>query len=192
MKHAILLSIAMLFLCNCQTHLPDKKSPKSAFARLSKCVDNASTKCLLWELDTETRWSVSTVYKLLKEIRKTVETSYPQDPALRASVYGKWKEEVLATNVEQMFEILCKKRNCLTTIAQGYGAATSLEQSGETASIMTVRNKRFKMRKTKDTWGIVLFDGELSREKIRLADSLKQVKRNAAEYEQQRLATGQK
>ncbi|MBN2340447.1 MAG: hypothetical protein JXX29_01150 [Deltaproteobacteria bacterium] len=194
MKSTILIPLTIFFLFSllfgCDTHVPDKKNPEGAFIRLAQCIDTASTNCLFWEIDTETRWSVSSVHKLLSQIRSQVEKSYPKDQMLRDSVYGKWKFAADAETAQEMFHRMCEETQCLQELAKGFGAVKTVTREGNTATVETMRGKRFPLRRTKGKWGLVLFEEKLNGEKIRLSDSLKQVKRNAAEYEQQRLATG--
>ncbi|MBN2717565.1 MAG: hypothetical protein JXX14_17065 [Deltaproteobacteria bacterium] len=190
MLKTVIWLISIIIICGCETKIPDRSTPEGAFSRLSRCIDAASTECLFWELDNETRWTVSSIHKILKETRQTVEKSYPADATLRSSVYGKWQQEALAQTDVAMFDTLCKKHNCLKLLARGFGAITARQIKNNTAEIHTVRDAAFELRKSKGQWGIVLLQDVLEGEKIRLSDSLKQVRRNANEYEQQRLATG--
>jgi hypothetical protein len=187
----ILYSVLMLFLLpGCKTQLPDRSTPKGAFARLSPCIDAADTGCVFYELDVDTRNTVSSIYRILKEMRQVVEKSYPEDEKLRSTVFGKWLKESTAGSDTEMFDLLCRREHCLKQLAMGFGAITELKESGDTATVTTVRNKSFVIRKSKGEWGIVLLSDALDGEQIRLTSSLEQVERNAREYEQQRLATG--
>lgn len=190
MKTFLLLIFMLPLLASCKTELPDRSTPKSAFARLSPCIDAADTGCVFYELDVDTRNTVSSIYRILKEMRQAVENSYPEDDQLRNTVYGNWLKESAARSDTEMFDLLCRREHCLKQLAMGFGAITGMKESGNTATVTTVRNKSFVLRKSKGQWGIVLLSEALDGEQIRLTSSLEQVKRNAREYEQQRLATG--
>ncbi|MBN2529298.1 MAG: hypothetical protein JXR76_23120 [Deltaproteobacteria bacterium] len=192
MKKTLYLLVALFLFSACETKIPDKKSPEGAFRRLSACIDSASTECLFGELDSETRWTVSSIYKILQEMKKTVNKSYPDDDALRNSVFGKWHKMAAVKNDVEMFSLLCQKSQCLQHLARGFGAVRELKKDGDEAELTTVRDETFLLRRVKGKWGIVLLDEMLKGEQTRLSDTLRQVKRNAAEYEQQRLATGRK
>ncbi len=190
MKKILFLIFILPLLASCKTGIPDRSTPKGAFARLSPCIDAADTGCVYYELDVDSRNTVSTIYRILKEMRQAVEESYPEDEQLRSAVFGKWLKESTAGSDTEMFDLLCRREHCLKQLAMGFGAITEMKESGDTATVTTVRNKTFVLRKSKGEWGIVLLSDALDGEQIRLTSSLEQVKRNAREYEQQRLATG--
>jgi len=177
-------------LTGCKTQPPDRTTPTGAFSRIARCIDGASTECLFTELDNETRWTVSSIHKILQQTRQTVEKSYPEDIDLRNGVYGIWLKESTAQTDVEMFDILCRKHQCLKSLARGFGAVKTKRVEGDIATITTMRDATFKLKKNKNQWGIILLSDVLEGEKIRLSNSLKQIKRNAKEFEQQRLATG--
>jgi hypothetical protein len=190
MKSILYLILILLLLTSCKTGIPDRSTPKGAFARLSPCIDAADTGCVYHELDVDTRNTVSTIYRILKEMRQEVEESYPDNDQLRSAVFGKWLKESTAGSATEMFDLLCRREHCLKQLAMGFGAITGMKKFGDTATVTTVRNKSFVLRKSNGKWGIVLLSDTLDGEQIRLTSSLEQVRRNAREYEQQRLATG--
>ena len=90
-----------------------------------------------------------------------------------------------------MFDIYCRKRRCLEQVARGFGAAikvTPKEQN--TVSVETTRGHHFEMFWAENRWGITPFRDELQNMKLRVFDSLKQVKTNAMDFEDQRRAGG--
>ena len=186
----IIVVLAIVSAAGCETRLPDKSTPTGAFSRLSRCVDTASTGCLFRELDNKTRWTVSSIHKILRETRRTVEESYPDDERVRNAVYGKWHKESAAETDVEMFDILCSRHACLKKLARGFAAVKEEKITADVATITTVRGETFHLKKSNGKWGIVLLSDVIDGEAVRLSDSLKQVRRNAKEYEQQRLATG--
>lgn len=61
-----------------------------------------------------------------------------------------------------------------------------------TATVKTTRGGSFQMARADGEWGLATYRDELIKEKIRLGDNLDQVRRNAADFDEQRLATGEK
>lgn len=184
-SHWILLFALVLFGCKPQ----DRSTPEGAFSRLSKCIDAIDARCLFAELDRESRWSLETIHTLLRQTREAVEASYP--PEARLSALGAWAEEAEAKDAAGMFEVFCGKRRCMEVMARGFGAVVKVEKKDRSsAEIETTRGERFLMAEADGEWGLASFAEELQKAKLRSYDRLKQVKLNAAEYEQQRLASG--
>lgn len=166
---------------------PDPTTPKGAFSTVAPCIDRADRQCFFRCLERDSRWSIYTIHRTLVEMRGLVEKSYPE--ALRESAYGIWSREAVAPTPEAMFEIFCKKRKCLESMAKGFGAVTKVTPTGpDTVTVETVRGATYPMARAAGKWGLDLYREELNTEKIRLFDRLEQVRINAKQYEEQRLA----
>jgi hypothetical protein len=166
---------------------PDPTTPKGAFAMVGQCIDKVSRQCFFRRLERETRWSVCTIHRTLKEMRKVVERAYPEPR--RKIAYGAWAEEATAETPEALFEMFCEKQRCLEKVARGYGAVRKVSEKGEDMALLeTTRGATFKMRRVAGKWGLDLYREELNAVKLRMLDRLKQVKKNAAQYDEQRLA----
>ncbi len=167
----------------------DPKTPEGAIAGLAPCIDSADPRCLYKWLDRDSRWSIQTIHKKLVEMRRLVEKSYPKDR--RRIAYGTLFEEAQAIDAAGMFDVYCRKRRCLEQVARGFGAAVKVTSKGEnTVIVETTRGHRFEMFWAEERWGITPFRDELQKMKLRVFDSLKQVKINAADFEDQRRAGG--
>jgi len=185
------ISIALGAVFGCESEPPKRDNPEGAFARLAPCVDRADTSCLMRELDRDSRWSIHSIHRTLAETRKIVERSYPADEGARRKAFGRWFEESAARDPEGMFEIYCAKRRCLHDLARGFGAVAETRPEGEGAvALRTARGGEYVMLAVEGEWGLATWRDELVDAKIRLADNLKQVRLNAAAYEEQRVATG--
>jgi len=168
---------------------PDKKSPTSAFSRLAPCLDKQAPECVFGELNRDSRWSIHTIFRTLREIQTVAQKTYPTGNADQA--LGSWKEEAQASDPPDLFRVYCDKRNCLKPLLDGFGAVTQTTAVSESkASVTTTRGRSFELIKNENNWGIALYDKELQQAKIRLLDRLKQVRKNGREFEQQKLATG--
>jgi len=190
MKIIVVFSTIVFFLLGCESKPVTQKTPKEAFARLAPCVNSGDYKCLYGELDRDSRWSIQSINRILIETSTLVKNSYPDDKNIRTSAFGKWEEEAQSKTPKEMFEVFCKKRHCLKKIASGFGAIVQLENIGEMlVKIKTTKNVTFSLSKADELWGLSIFKDELQREKIRLADNLNQIRINAKEYEEHRLAT---
>jgi len=180
-----------IIIISCKSTPLDRKNPASAFGRLSVCVDKASVDCLFKELDRGSRWSVHSIYRTLAQTRGLISNSYPTDNTLRDQALGTWKKEAASKNAAEMFRVFCQKRSCLRTLAQGFGAVVKVKKTNEnTAIVETTRGKTFQMSAAEGEWGLATYKDELYKTKIRLMDNLKQVRRNAAAYDEQRRAVG--
>ena len=178
---------AILLFAGCGPR--DRRSPDSAFSRLSGCIDAIDARCLFAELDRDSRWSIETIHKVLHETRAVVAASYPFE--MKASALGSWAQEAEADDAVGMFEVFCNKRRCLETIARGFGAVVGVKRPEPSlAEVETTRGERFVMAEADGEWGLAVFREYLQRAKLRSYDRLKQIKLNATEYEQQRLASG--
>lgn len=124
-------------------------------------------------------------------MKQLIVDSYPKDPSTRDRAYGPWKDHAAARTPEELFDIICKKQNCLKNLAKGFGAITlTTQESPHTATLSTTRGATFNLKKVEGEWGLATFCESLQKDKIRLQDNLAQIKRNAADYREQRLATG--
>ena len=134
-------------------------------------------------------WALQTIYKTLTEIRTIADRSYPEHR--KAEAFGSWREEAGAKSAAELFEIFCKKRKCLATIASGFGAVGTVHKTETNrAQVETMRGQRFEMAKYDGKFGLATFQEELLAAKLRFIDSLKQVKQNARAFEEQRAASG--
>lgn len=166
---------------------PDRTTVNGAFAMIETCIDRADRQCLFKALDRDSRWSICTTHKTLVEIRRIAEKSYPADK--RDSAAGALQAESGATTPEAVFEIMCEKRRCLERVARGYGAIQSTRRMApDRMEIITSRGSRFEMVEADGVWGIDLMSQELNDTKLRVIDRLKQVKENARQYDEQKLA----
>ncbi len=179
-----ILGASLLLSCS---EPPDPSTPKGAFSMVAKCIDTADRQCFFRRLERDSRWSIYTIHRTLVEMRALVEKSYPEE--LRGSAYGVWSEEAAAPTPEAMFEIYCKKRKCLESMAKGFGAVTKVTPNGpDMVVVETVRGATYKMARAAGKWGLDLYREELYNEKLRLLDRLEQVRINAKQYDEQRLA----
>jgi hypothetical protein len=166
---------------------PDRSTPKGAFAMIAPCIDRADRRCFFRTLDRESRWSLCTIHRTLLDIRREVESSYPEEK--RESAFGLFGEEALTETPEEMFEVYCRDRRCLEKVARGYGAVKHVRHTGaDTAEITTTRGQVFRMVRAGGQWGLDLFGDELRTIKVRMIDRLKQVRANAKQYQEQKLA----
>jgi hypothetical protein len=165
----------------------DTTSPEGAFARLAPCMDERDSRCLYFGLDRESHWSVQTIHRTLGEIHALALRSYPENT--RQAAYGSWHNEAEAVDPAAVFETYCKRRQCLEKAALGFGAVVkNVSIDANTVQIETTRGGRFEMNEAEGRWGLGMFKEELQQAKISLLDRLNQVKKNAAEFDQQRLA----
>ena len=160
---------------------------------MAPCVDLADTGCLFEELDRDSRWSLATIHRTLKTIGEIVDRSYPADRRDPATVYGTWARAAGSKDAHEVFSAFCSRRDCLRKLARGLGAVTEISDLIETtATVKTTRGGSFQMARAGEEWGLATYRDELIKEKIRLGDNLDQVRRNAADFDEQRLATGEK
>lgn len=135
-------------------------------------------------------WALQTIHKTLAQMRSVVEQSYPD--SRKAEAYGSWKEEAATQNAAELFEVFCKKRKCLESIISGFGAVKRVhETDANRAAVETVRGKQYEMAQYDGIFGLATYQKELWAAKLRFIDSLKQVKKNAKAFEEQRAASGQ-
>ncbi len=186
MRGIIAAAIVALVAC---APPPDPKTPEGAFGQLARCIDKADRRCLYDSLDRDTRWSIQTIHKTFGKMRELVERSYPV--ASRRNAYGVWYEEAQAADYAGAFEVYCRKRRCLEQVARGFGAVVKVSRRGDDlVDIETTRGQHFEMLWAEERWGITLFEDDLRAAKLRIIDRLGQVEKNAAQYDEQRLASG--
>ncbi len=150
-------------------------------------MDNGDARCLYFGLDRESHWSIQTIQRTLGEIQELVVRSYPEN--MQQSAYGSWRNEVEAADPPGVFDIYCKRSRCLEKVSSGFGAVVKkVTVDSNTVVIETTRQQRFEMNEADGRWGLGIFREQLQRAKISLFDRLQQVKKNAAEFEEQRLA----
>ncbi|MCP4599281.1 MAG: hypothetical protein GY847_01870 [Proteobacteria bacterium] len=177
--------VAVLTIIGCESL--DPRTPEGAFAKLAPCVDRADRQCLYNMLGRDSRWSIQTIHRTLVEIRSLVDRSYPAH--LKNSAYGIWLEEAHTADPAEMFDAYCKKQHCLKKVARGFGASVNVIRQGpDIVVIETTRGQRFEMFWAENRWGLTLFRDDLQKAKIRILDRKKQVKRNAIEHDNQKLA----
>jgi hypothetical protein len=187
MRPALLL---LPLLVACDRTPPPRTSPESAFARIAPCVDSGGARCLFRELDRDSRWSAASIQRLLAEMRGLVELSYPTE--MRRGAYGTWAAESEAADAAGLFEVYCAERGCMKELARGFGAVVEVSQRGEgAAALKTTRGAEFSMVCVEGEWGLSTFRDELQQAKIHLGDTLRQVRRNARAYDEQRIVSGE-
>ncbi len=189
-----IVAVALLAaVTGCQSPPPSRNDPAGAFARLAPCVDLADTGCLFDELDRDSRWSLFSIHRTLKAIGEIVDRSYPADRRDPVAVFGTWAKAAGSKDPHEMFSVFCSRRDCLRELARGLGAVTEISALTETAAtVKTTRGGSFQMARAGGEWGLATYRDELIKEKIRLGDNLDQVRRNAVDFDEQRLATGKK
>jgi hypothetical protein len=179
--------LLVVLAVGCDSKPPSRTAPREAFARLATCVDRADRACLYRELDRDSRWSIQTIHRTLAEMRSLVERSYPAPR--RAEAYGSWSAEAATGSPDELFDVFCRERDCLTELARGFGAVSGIEdESRERATIVTTRGGRFELANRDGEWGLATWCDELQAAKIHLGHALEQVRRNAQAFEQQRRA----
>lgn len=165
----------------------DSTSPEGAFARLAPCIDRGDARCLYFGLDRESHWSVQTIHRTLGEIHELVVRFYPEN--MHRTAYGSWQKEVAAADPPEVFDMYCQRSRCLEKVSPGFGAVVkTVAADSNTVVIETTRRQQFAMNEADGRWGLGIFKEQLQQAKISLLDRLKQVKKNAAEFEEQRLA----
>lgn len=188
MKRWISILPTILVAAACES--PNPSTPKGAFALLAPCVDKVDLRCIYRRLDQESIWAVQTIHKTLAKMRSIVEQTYPN--SRKAEAYGSWKEEAATQNAAELFEVFCKKRKCLESITSGFGAIKQVHEiDANRAKVETIRGKQYEMAKYKGKFGLATYQEELLAAKLRFIDSLKQAKKNAKAFEEQRAASGQ-
>lgn len=188
--HAAPLVVILGIVAGCKSEPPGRDTPEGAFARLAPCVDAADAACLMEGLDRDSRWSVHTIHRTLRETREIVERSYPADEKARQEAFGSWGAESAGASPHEMFRAFCARKRCLHRLARGFGAVVGVEKSEGAATVKTSKGESFPMYNAEGEWGLSTYRDELLEAKIRLADNLKQVRLNGAAYEEQRVATG--
>lgn len=165
----------------------DTTSPDGAFAAIAPCMDKRDMRCLYFGLDRESHWSVQTMHRTLGKIRALALRSYPEN--MRDSAYGSWRHEAEADDPPALFERFCQRNQCMVRLVRGFGAVTrTIPVHTDRVQIGTTRGERFEMNRADGRWGLGLYRVELQQAKIHLLDRLRQVEKNAAEYDQQRTA----
>lgn len=168
---------------------PDPASPRGAFQSMAPCVDSRDARCLFGKLDRDSRWSVQTIHKYLREASSLVEKAYPQDQ--RKGAFGSWREEAAAADPEAAFEAWCLERRCLERVVEGFGAIVKIDETApDTVVVETTRGGSFEMFLAEGRWGLAIFRGELQEGKLRALDRLEQIKANASEFDEQARAVG--
>lgn len=167
----------------------DHSTPESAFAALSRCVNNSDASCLFSHLDQDSRWSTATLHKTLLKMQSIVEKSYPVEA--RTNAYGAFSGLMKAQTPQECFALFCAERNCLGPLQHGYAAVTGRQQQQEQIVLETARGGRFSMAQAQGRFGLASFAAELTAAKLRALDKLPEIERNAMAYEEQRLASGQ-
>ena len=178
----------IIFACfSIGCHKSDPTSPDGAFARLAPCMDKKDSRCLYFGLDRDSHWSAQTIHRTLGEIRELAARSYPEKA--RQSAFGSWHNEAAVDDPAGVFEAYCNRRQCLKKVALGFGAVVKkIPVDANTTQIETTRGGRFEMNEADGKWGLGLFKEELQQAKISLLDRLKQVKKNASAFDEQRKA----
>lgn len=139
-------------------------------------------------MSRDSRWSVHTIYRTLGEIRKVAEGTYPEGRLQNA--FGSWKEEASASDPADLFRVYCEKRNCLEPLLRGFGAVQNTTPiSKNKVRVETTRGQSFELAENEGAFGISLYEGKLQLAKIRLLDRLDQVRKNARDFQNQKLAT---
>jgi len=168
-----------------------RTTPEGAFARLVPCIDNARTDCLLGELDKDSRDSMYNLYAILKEMKSLVASSYPQDPAVRESAFGPWNRVAEGNTAAEMFSLYCAQRDCMGTLASGFGVISTIKRTDpSTVEVTTMRDGVFTLHSVNGEWGLATYRTELMAEAARMRRAVSEVRKNAAEYQEQRRATG--
>jgi hypothetical protein len=192
MKSHYFITVLAFLTLFCKEPVHGKATPEDAFARLAPCVNEKNEICLFQELDRDSRWSLHSIFKLLKEADHIMQTSYPKNGNAKEAALGPWKEESKAKSAKEMFAIFCKKQRCMDRLTEGFGAILKVSKKSENeVTITTTRKKKFNLWKSADgKWGLSTYKEKLEEQKIRLGDVLSQIKINAAQYAQQQKATG--
>ena len=165
----------------------DTTSPDGAFAAIAPCMDKRDMRCLYFGLDRESQWSVQTMHRTLGKIRVLALRSYPEN--MRDSAYGSWRHEAAADDPPDLFARFCRRNQCMARLVRGFGAVTrATPVHSDMVQIDTTRGERFEMSRADGRWGLGLYRVELQQAKIHLLDRLRQVEKNAREYDQQRTA----
>lgn len=169
-------------------HKQDASTPRGALAAMAPCVEDKDPSCLYRKLDRDSRWSLQTIHKTLGRIKALAEESYP--PEKRDAALGSWAEEAEAKDPATLFGIYCDERGWMRDLPPRFGPAReiSISDGSNRARITTIRGGSIELLAHDGKWGLSDFGEQLAADKIRLLDRLERVEKNAAAFEEQRLA----
>ncbi len=185
----VVLMFFLLLTVGCKEPF-DLSEPNAAFRSIAPCVDRRDAKCLFHRLDRESQRAIHSIFKTLVQMRQIVDRSYPEKA--KSAAFGVWERESRAVSPEELFEIFCEKNNCMRWITDGFGAVSDLKAiDTNRMEISTKRGGVFNIRLIEQEWGLDRFYDELKEAEPRLFDRLREARKNAAVYEEQKLVNGE-
>jgi hypothetical protein len=176
-----LLAIAIVFVAACG---PDPHSVEGALATASAAVAARDHEALFQALDERARFSLGSIYFARKAAAAEIRASYPAE--VQPGALRELGDAMQADSEVALFRLRCAD-DCLDTLAATLGAPRSVQVNGRISTVATVRGTETQLYRADDgRYGLVWDSAALVRERTRAAAELDLIKKNGAQYREQR------
>lgn len=164
---------------------PSDRTPEGAYVRIAHGVTDGQLQVAFPYLETEAQWACFTVRENRKKALELVRRSYPAEE--RAALEHDYAPYAAAADGPDIFVLYAKERGWDRRLRRDLSGATSVEEQGERASVVTARGTRYAFRRRDNgIWGLTMFTADLVAEAERSARDLAVVEKAAADYERAR------
>ncbi len=161
---------------------PSDKTPEGAYMRIARDLGKDQVKDAFPYLETEAQWASYTLRDARKKALERILGSYPEPERTRLS--HAYRPLAEAPDGSDAFALVARERGWDRRLRRDLSGVTSVEQSGERASVVTARGTRYPFRRRDNgIWGLTLFTADLVAEAERATRDLALVEKAADDYE---------
>lgn len=180
---AFLLVPILLGLAYFAFRFPSDRTPEGAYARIAQAISKGRPEAAFAYLETRAQWASYTIRDYRKKAYERIEKSYPEPE--RSRLLSEYRPLAEAPDGADVFAYLAEERGFVARLRRDLSGISSVEITGERATIETARGSRYPFRiRENGIWGITLFTAELEAEAERAARDWEVVSRAADDYEE--------
>lgn len=161
---------------------PSDRTPLGAYLRIVTAVNQGKPEEFFAYIETTAQHACYTIRDYRKQSRDRVLAAYPEPE--RKALLQTYEACANAADGADVFALYAHQRHWLDRLRRDMSKPAHIEETGERATIVTVRGTRYPMRRRENgIWGLTLFTAALVSEAEKAARDTKMVEQAASDYE---------
>jgi len=179
---ALLSVFPLAYWLHAHLTFPSDQSPQGAYLRVVIAINKGDPASFFAYIETEAQHACYTIRDYRRNSVALIRKSYPEPERTRALL--EYEAIAQAADGSDVFALYAKQMGWLDRMRRDLSGVAKVEQSGDRASVQTVRGTRYPFRRRDNgIWGMTQFTAALVAEAERAARDAALVQQSAADYE---------